>query len=118
MTAESRYVTDPASFRRCPVWLPQDPNVPHAERQRCILPEHPEGTDHIVDEKATGLLGKYEVRRRFDPTRKHVDCRYFVLDPQHDPLAREALRRYAQVATGAGYHLLAGDLRAWVDGIQ
>lgn len=67
------------------------------------------------DEKFTGLHHKYDVKRVDDPTGKHAECRYFVLDPQHDPLAREALRRYASVARERGYRQLAMDLLAWVD---
>ena len=62
----------------------------------------------------TGLEARYTVRKIDDPTGKHTDCRYFVLDPQHDPLAVEALLRYSQVALDAGYVGLAADLRLWL----
>lgn len=66
------------------------------------------------DEREQGLLHKYDARRVSDPEGKHDDCRYFVLDPQHDPIAREALRFYARRAGSEGYHALASDLVEWV----
>ena len=47
-------------------------------------------------------------------TGKHDDCRYFVLDPTHDPVARSALISYAHKAQIAGHPELAADLLAWV----
>lgn len=38
-----------------------------------------------------GLEYRYEVYKVSDPEGKHMDCRYFVLDPQHDPVAAKAL---------------------------
>ena len=66
-------------------------------------------------EKGDGLLRKYEVRRVNDPTGKHDACRYFVLDPQHDPIAVQALMWYGAKARQAGYEALASDLFAWLD---
>jgi hypothetical protein len=46
--------------------------------------------------KPAGLYRKYNVSRvDRDPDGKHKDCFYFVLDPAHDPIAREALTLYA-----------------------
>lgn len=49
-----------------------------------------------------------------DPEGKHEECRYFVLDPQHDPIARRMLFDYARIAGDRGYPVLAEKLRAWV----
>lgn len=48
--------------------------------------------------KEAGLFRKFKVERTLDPEGKHDGCRYFVLDPQHDPIAREVLRSYAEIA--------------------
>ena len=69
---------------------------------------------HEANEKAEGLHHKYDVKRVNDPTGKHAGCRYFVLDPQHDTLAREALGAYANAAAVAGYAQLAMDLNRWL----
>ena len=61
-----------------------------------------------------GLLAKYRVEKINDPAGKHDACRYFVLDPQHDPIAREALNYYAGRCPSAA---LRRDLRDWLDGI-
>jgi hypothetical protein len=58
-----------------------------------------------------GLYGKYRVERLVDPTDKHRDCRYYVLDLTHDAFAGPALRAYAD-ACEATYPALARDLRA------
>lgn len=65
-------------------------------------------------EKDAGLLPKYEVTRLGDQTGKHDECRFFVLDPQHDPIAREALRDYAVHALSYGYVALYQDLDRWL----
>lgn len=64
-------------------------------------------------EKDAGLEARYHVRKINDPTGKHDDCRYFVLDPQHDPLAVVALLAYERAAREAGFHALADDLYEW-----
>jgi hypothetical protein len=61
------------------------------------------------DDRACGLYGKYRVERISDPAGKHDDCRFFVLDPQHDPHALVALRAYASSAR-AEFPALAADL--------
>lgn len=62
----------------------------------------------------TGLERRYEVRRIGD-TGKHDACRYFVLDPQHDPTAHVALAAYADATPNPA---LAADLRAWLTALD
>ncbi|MGE3795089.1 MAG: hypothetical protein AB7I38_14340 [Dehalococcoidia bacterium] len=71
-----------------------------------------------IEPTAEGLRPKYHVERLNDPDGKHDHCRYFVLDPQHDPIAREALRRYMTVAREQGYGALADDLWAWIEATE
>jgi hypothetical protein len=69
--------------------------------------------------KDEGLHAKYEVRRtdgRDGPGGPHEECFLFILDVDHDPLAVPALRTYAEAARKAGYHALADDLLAYLDG--
>jgi hypothetical protein len=113
MPNQDQYEGTAASFRRCPVWVPQDPNVPHFDRLHCILTNGHQG-DHAGDERFTGLHHKYDVTRRNDPEGKHAECRYFVLDPQHDPLAREALETYSDAAFSAGYIALSKEIDHWI----
>lgn len=61
-----------------------------------------------------GLEPRYEVKKIRDPEGKHDRCRYFVLDPQHDPIARVALQVYSELAEKAGHGSLAIDLNAWL----
>ncbi len=69
----------------------------------------------MSDEKEVGLIGKYYVvRADGDPTGKHTDCPFFVLDPVHDPIAQSALNHYAFFARKNGYIALADDLEALV----
>jgi hypothetical protein len=65
-------------------------------------------------DRHAGLYGKYRVERISDPTGKHADCRCFVLDPQHDPIAREALAHYSHLANARGFIPLSNDLDAWL----
>ena len=48
------------------------------------------------EQKNTGLYRKFNVTRVSDPDGKHVDCKYFVIDLNHDKYAVPALRAYAQ----------------------
>lgn len=64
-------------------------------------------------EQERGLETRYYVRRMDDVSGKHDDCRYFILDPQHDAIAEKALRFYAEHARQAGYGALAADLDEW-----
>lgn len=43
----------PYGDRQCPVWLPQNPNVPHAYRKQCVrFGPHSEHTDtYVIDEQ-------------------------------------------------------------------
>jgi hypothetical protein len=78
----------------------------------------------VVDADAQrGLYRKYRVERLNDPTGKHRDCTYFVIDEVHDPFANPALRAYAD-ACEETYPQLATDLRArhplrgeWLQGV-
>lgn len=69
-------------------------------------------------EKVRGLEPRYRVEKIKDLTGKHDECRYFVLDPQHDPMARAALLAYEREARRNGYSDLADDLGLWVHGIN
>lgn len=65
-----------------------------------------------------GLYGKFLVQRTDgDPTGRHTDCRYFVLDPEHDAAAMTALIAYAAEVRHLGYAPLADDLDRWIDEI-
>lgn len=68
-------------------------------------------------DKQHGLYGKYIVTRN-NNTEKHKDCRYFVLDPVHDELARTALSFYAGAALAEGYEELANDIVRWLGEIN
>jgi len=60
---------------------------------------------------AKGLERRYKVERLNDPTGKHNACWFFVLDPRHDPYAREALRHYITVISAVpGYQEFAKEL--------
>lgn len=76
-----------------------------------------EETD-MSDEQDHGVIQKYTVRRRHDPSGKHDDCWFFVLDIKHDPLAREALAAYAVAAREAGYLALYADLTERLAAVQ
>ena len=61
---------------------------------------------------AERLHEKFRVER-VDPEaqERHKDCWVFVLDPEHDPVARVALAAYATAAVEAGLLDIAVDLR-------
>lgn len=59
---------------------------------------------------ANRLERRYSVQKVNDPNGKHDECRYFVLDPQHDAYAATALRAYAEAVGGE----LASDIGAWL----
>ena len=64
------------------------------------------------DKRHKGIYNKFRVERTDgDPTGKHADCRYFVLDIDHDPHAVAALYAYADSCAVDGYLNLADDLR-------
>lgn len=60
-----------------------------------------------------GLYQKYEVKRIDDPSGKHDDCEYFVLDWEHDRFAIAAAEAYAR-ACESEFPELARGLRAQV----
>lgn len=101
----------------CATWVPTNPNIPHRERHRCTVKG-----PHTIH--SAGLHERYRVEKVHDPEGKHADCRYFVLDPEHDPLARIALAAYADAADRVQenhgtfrrrtYLPLVRDLRAWL----
>lgn len=64
-------------------------------------------------EDEAALYGKYRVEKVSDPTGKHAHCRYFVLDPAHDPRAVPAIRAYADTVRADSPDLAAG-LDEWV----
>lgn len=64
--------------------------------------------------KDSGLEARFHVKKIKDPAGKHDGCRYFVLDPMHDPIAEGVLRIYADEARRRGYEALADDLINWV----
>lgn len=58
--------------------------------------EHLKERDSGKPDEQQGCYRKYIVTRTDgDPTGKHADCEYFVLDLKHDPFARQALVTYA-----------------------
>jgi hypothetical protein len=59
-----------------------------------------------------GLYRKFEVTRH-DPTGKHKNCFYFVLDTDHDQFSVPALEAY-EVACCAEFPALAADLRSLI----
>lgn len=65
----------------------------------------------------SGLYEKYEVKRINDAVGKHFECRYFVLDPAHDSIARYALASYANLAYSQGYESLSEDIYNWLNEI-
>jgi hypothetical protein len=64
-----------------------------------------------------GLVAKYEVTKLNDPTGKHEGCNYFVLDPQHDPTARIALKAYADAILPYRPQLSA-DITEWLSNLM
>ena len=57
-----------------------------------------------------GLYRKYLVQRLYDPSGKHENCDYFVLDWKHDEFAIPAATAYANACEGK-FPGLARDLR-------
>jgi len=64
-----------------------------------------------VTDLERGIYRKYEVRRLNDPTGKHAECEYYVLDWKHDKFTIPAVLAYA-AACEAEFPELARDLRA------
>jgi len=69
-----------------------------------------------VTSKPQGLIAKFDVKRLVPSSRgiDHTNCEYFVLDPRHDPMARQMLGEYALLADQIGEKLLAADLFQWL----
>jgi hypothetical protein len=75
----------------------------------------PELSESREEDMQRGLIDdKYFVRRRGDTAGKHDDCKFFVLDPAHDPLALKALEAYATECEELGFEQLADDLYDWL----
>ena len=69
----------------------------------------------MTDDRNKGVYKKYVVQRINDEKGKHNDCFFFVLDPQHDPHARAAMRAYAE-SCKADNPLLAADVERIASG--
>ena len=70
----------------------------------------------MIDNK--GIYDKFHVSRTDgDPTGKHANCGYFVLDPAHDPAAFAALECYIAAAWDERPELV-GDISTWLETIQ
>lgn len=66
-----------------------------------------------MSDKTQGLYHKFNVTRtdgRSEHGEKHDECRYIVLDVEHDPHARETVKTYAWLVFRDGYLNLALDL--------
>lgn len=63
-----------------------------------------------MTEKTVGVIDKYTVTRNNDEAGKHHECWFFVLDIEHDPIARKALMAYAIAACDAGNERLHDEL--------
>ncbi len=69
--------------------------------------------DTVVSDKSKGFYAKFKVTRvngTSEPGKKHHNCRYFVLDIDHDPHAVAALQAYEDSCI-AEFPLLARDIR-------
>lgn len=75
-------------------------------------------TERLEPDYNRGIYGKYYVERLNDVFGKHDNCRYFTLDPQHDPIARQALAHYATVARTEGFVDLADDINDWLTSLE
>lgn len=62
-----------------------------------------------------GLKIKYDVRKVHDPTGKHEDCDYFVLDPLHDDIALRVLTLYADLTPD---DVLSMELSSWLSEVR
>lgn len=98
-------------------WSPTEAAVAWLTRLNDLLATHPAPEPQQAEADRAGgergLEARYRVEKINDPTGKHAHCRYFVLDPQHDPLALDALDYYALLATEK-FPALANDLDRWV----
>ena len=72
-----------------------------------------------MDDKNKGIYEKYMVIRtdgRSELGEKHFACRYFVLDLEHDPHAKQAVLAYAE-SCKKEYPALSSDLLAISNGM-
>jgi hypothetical protein len=70
----------------------------------------------MTDDRKRGLYNKFSVFRsdgKDAAGEKHWNCQYFVLDPQHDPHAVEAMKAYIK-SCAIEYPYLAADLMKWI----
>ncbi|KAA3644531.1 MAG: hypothetical protein DWQ07_14015 [Chloroflexi bacterium] len=70
----------------------------------------------VLDQEI-GLYRKFKVERTdgsSEPGGKHEKCAHFILDCDHDPLAKPALEAYAKAAREAGYGPLADDIETYL----
>ena len=65
-----------------------------------------------LSDEGRGLYRKHYVRKIDDPTGKHRNCFFFVLDLTHDPHAIPAARAYADSCRGR-YPILARELESF-----
>jgi hypothetical protein len=91
------------------------PEADGTHRLGVVTPEDVTALANSLAEEDRGLEHRYDVKRVNDAAGKHDDCRFFVLDPKHDPIARVAVSAYADEARAAGYDALADDLEALVN---
>lgn len=51
--AVKTYIGKPYGDRQCPVWLPQDPNVRHEDRKRCVRwgPHSQHSDTYLIEEQ-------------------------------------------------------------------
>ena len=95
---------------RCVGMVDVCPDCDAANVLRDWIAKCPTASDKPKDE-STGIYRKYRVERLNDPTGKHDDCSYFVLDWRHDKFTQAAMAAYAQ-ACEAEFSDLAKDIRA------
>ena len=65
-----------------------------------------------MSDKNKGIYRKFEVKRtdgKSEPGKKHENCRYFVIDIDHDEFAFYALKQYA-LSCKKKYPVLSDDL--------
>lgn len=73
-----------------------------------------------MGDKSQGIYKKFNVTRTDGssaPGGKHENCFYFVLDLNHDPHAKAALKAYAD-SCRTDYPLLAGDIDRMIEGCE
>ena len=97
----------------CPYSPEGEAQIAQRKQSRAALaaaPPEPKAPEPQPDEKC-GLYQKYQVTRLHDPSGKHRECEFYVLDLIHDGYARAALLAYA-AACEDEFPKLARDLAA------